>query len=75
MLLSFFDEMTFRVGETYTFRTRTVSDLGVGYAVESEPFIFGAPPLPGAAAWEAFPHDRPEVLAVPGNGQVKLKHR
>ncbi|WP_419919005.1 fibronectin type III domain-containing protein [Candidatus Poriferisocius sp.] len=67
-----FDEMTFRVGETYTFRTRTVSDLGVGYAVESEPFIFGAPPLPGAAAWEAFPHDRPEVLAVPGNGQVKL---
>ncbi|WP_419917809.1 fibronectin type III domain-containing protein [Candidatus Poriferisocius sp.] len=66
-----FDEMTFRVGETYTFRFRTVSDLGAGYTGESEPFVFGAPPLPGANGWDiAF--TRPEVLAVPGNGQVKL---
>ncbi|WP_419918946.1 fibronectin type III domain-containing protein [Candidatus Poriferisocius sp.] len=67
-----FDEVTFRVGETYTFRTRTVSDLGAGYAVESEPFVFGAPPLPGADGWTGFALTRPEVLAVPGNGQVKL---
>ncbi|WP_419919580.1 fibronectin type III domain-containing protein [Candidatus Poriferisocius sp.] len=67
-----FDEVTFRVGETYTFRTRTVSDVGAGYAVESVPFVFGAPPLPGADGWPGSSSARPEVLAVPGNGQVKL---
>ncbi|WP_419917760.1 fibronectin type III domain-containing protein [Candidatus Poriferisocius sp.] len=67
-----FGGMTFEVGKTYTFRTRTVSDLGVGYAVESEPFVFGAPGLPGADGWWGASLTRPEVLAVPGNGQVKL---
>ncbi len=67
-----FDEMTFRVGEIYTFRHRSVSDLGVGYAIESEPFVFGAPPLPGADGWSGLAFTRPEVSAVPGNGQVKL---
>ena len=67
-----FDEMTFRVGETYTFRYRTVSDLGAGYAGESEPFVFGAPPLPGADGWAGANLTRPEVLAIPGNGQVRL---
>ncbi|WP_419917509.1 fibronectin type III domain-containing protein [Candidatus Poriferisocius sp.] len=67
-----FDEITFRVGETYTFRHRAVSDVGAGYAIESEPFVFGAPPLPGADGWTGVPFTRPQVLAVPGNGQVKL---
>ncbi|WP_419917761.1 fibronectin type III domain-containing protein [Candidatus Poriferisocius sp.] len=67
-----FDEVTFRVGETYTFRYRAVSDLGVGYAGESVPFVFGAPPLPGADGWWGASLTRPEVLAVPGNGQVRL---
>ncbi len=67
-----FDEITFRVGETYTFRFRTVSDVGAGYAGESEPFVFGAPGLPGADGWWGSTHTRPEVLAVPGNGQVTL---
>ncbi len=67
-----FDEMTFRVGETYTFRHRAVTDLGAGYAREMVPFVFGAPPLPGAADWAGTDLTRPEVLAVPGNGQVRL---
>ncbi len=67
-----FDEVTFRVGETYTFRERTVTDVGEGYVYETVPFVFGAPPLPGAANWGGTPRTRPEVLAVPGNGQVRL---
>ncbi|WP_419919615.1 fibronectin type III domain-containing protein [Candidatus Poriferisocius sp.] len=72
-----FDELTFRVGETYTFRYRLVTDWGAGhvagYVAESEPFVFGAPPLPGAAELGADSRDIPEVLAVPGNGQVELR--
>ncbi len=68
-----FDELTFRVGETYTMRLRRVTDVGAGPATESVPFVFGAPPLPGAADWDGAGRDRPEVLAVPGNGQVELR--
>ncbi len=67
-----YDEITFRVGETYTFRLRTITDEGEGYAGETVPFVFGAPPLPGAKDWTGDPRERPEVLAVPGNGQVRL---
>ncbi|WP_419919367.1 fibronectin type III domain-containing protein [Candidatus Poriferisocius sp.] len=67
-----FEEITFEVGKTYTMRYRTVTDLGAGYVGESEPFIFGAPSLPGGVDWWGSSHTRPEVLAVPGNGQVTL---
>ncbi|WP_419919830.1 fibronectin type III domain-containing protein [Candidatus Poriferisocius sp.] len=67
-----FGGMTFEVGKTYTFRTRTVSVVGAGYAAESEPFVFGSPGLPGAGDWASESLMRPEVLAIPGNGQVKL---
>ncbi|WP_419917511.1 fibronectin type III domain-containing protein [Candidatus Poriferisocius sp.] len=67
-----FDEVTFRVGETYTFRWRVMTDVGAGYARESGSFVFGAPPLPGASGWGGDSRTRPEVLAVPGNGQVRL---
>ncbi len=68
-----FDEVTFRVGETYTFRWRVMTDVGAGYARETVPFVFGAPPLPGAVDWIGEGRDRPEVLAVPGNGRVELR--
>ncbi|WP_419917510.1 fibronectin type III domain-containing protein [Candidatus Poriferisocius sp.] len=68
-----FDEITFRVGETYTFRHRTVTDVGAGHTVGSEPFVFGAPGLPGAKDWTGDTRGIPEVLAVPGNGQVELR--
>ncbi len=67
-----FNQFTFRVGETYTFRHRAVTDVGAGYAGESGPFVFGAPSLPGAVDWDGNTPTRPEVLAVPGNGQVTL---
>ncbi len=67
-----FDEITFRVGETYTMRWRNVTDIGPGYAGEFGPFIFGAPSLPGGNGGISSPKVRPEVLAVPGNGQVRL---
>ena len=67
-----FNEMTFRVGETYTFRYRQVTELGVGYVGESMPFVFGAPPLPGADKWNGIHPTRLLVLAVPSNGQVRL---
>ncbi len=75
-----FDEINFKVGETYQVRYRHVNDNGTGPSTESPKFVFGGPPIPGGnemddfsnAVFTARDHYYPVLKVVAGTSQVTL---
>ncbi len=68
-----FNDICCKIGTTYTIRYRHVNRLGPGHYAELQ-FVWGAPPLPGAAhlASDSGAQLRPRLVATPGTSRVTL---
>ncbi len=77
-----FDDMDFKIGETYQIRYRAKNANGPGPSTESPKFVFGAPPLPGGDPFWGPNNDGtgatgalPVLRAAPGASKVTLSLR
>ncbi len=69
-----FDEIDFKVGETYQVRYRHRNAQGGGPATESLPFVYGGPLLPGGGSTCNTGYV-PHLRAVPGTSKVTISLR
>ncbi len=77
-----FDDMDFKIGETYQIRYRAKNANGPGPSTESPEFVFGGPPLPGGDAFWGLNNDGrrasavlPELRTDAGTSKVTLSIR